>query len=389
MFLHALAASLALCCRAPSAPTNDRVLHFTASDGTPLEAKLSVPAGASGAVPVVFLLHGAGPRNFDHALQYRDAAGQRQVTRYYDYFAGQLADRGVAVFRMSKRGCSADPATGRPIVDRAVFSTATPTVLLDDYRQALEALRRQGDVDASRIVLLGSSEGTRLAPRLALASPGGIVGMVLASYSADPMKETVIWQNSVGPWRNIQKLIPAAADDRLTRAEYDQAVAATPVLAPQLPFALFDVDKDSTVTPSEVATALRPRLNAIVGAVHARNDELIWQAVANLTSAYLREEWEAPPTVEQLLRVTIPIGIFHGDLDGSTRVEGVRETADAFQRAGRTNLTVRIYPGYDHDLNWTPAVAASGGPPPRAATCTTPFSPGAGHTRHRPPREPP
>ena len=53
-----------------------------------------------------------------------------------------------------------------------------------------------------------------------------------------------------------------------------------------------------------------------------------------------------------------------GDLDGTTRVEGVRETEAAFRTAGRTNLTVHIYPGYDHDLNWTPQTSGNGGPVP-------------------------
>src|SRR5688572_16778505 len=99
----------------------DIVIQFTAADGTPLEAKLTVPAEAKGPVPVVFKLHGAGPRNYDHFVQYRDAGGQLQVLKYYDSYAGELARRGVAFFRMSKRGCTNDPRTGRPIVDRAVF----------------------------------------------------------------------------------------------------------------------------------------------------------------------------------------------------------------------------------------------------------------------------
>ena len=65
-----------------------------------------------------------------------------------------------------------------------------------------------------------------------------------------------------------------------------------------------------------------------------------------------------------LVKLDVPIGIFHGELDGTTRVEGVRETEAAFRAAAKTNLTVRTYPGYNHDLGWTPAAAQAGGPPP-------------------------
>ena len=349
----------------PDVPSTvvDTVLRFTATDGTPLEAKLSLPAGPKGPVPVVFYLHGAGPRNYDHALQYMDADGTRKVMRYYDFYARELASRGIAFFRMSKRGCSSEPS-GKPIVDRATFSKATPGVLLDDYAKALETLRERKDIDTSRIVLMGSSEGTRLAPRLALRSPAGIAGLVLMSHQSDNLHDTVVWQNSVGPWRNIQKIFPASADGTLTKSEYDAAVAQDASLAARLPFAAFDKNGDGSVTADEAATTVRPRLDAILKAVEDRNDDLIWQAVVNLSSAYLLEDWTSEPTHAILLKLDIPVGMFHGELDGTTRVEGVRETEQAFKAAGKGNLTVSIYPDQDHDLSWTPLSAATGGSQP-------------------------
>jgi pimeloyl-ACP methyl ester carboxylesterase len=348
---------------APAVEVVDIVMRFTAADGTPLEAKLTVPADAKGPVPVVFQLHGAGPRNYDHGLQYRDPDGQVQVYRYYDFHSHELARRGVAFFRMSKRGCTVEPS-GRPLVDRGVFSKATMSVLLDDYAQGLDALRQRKEIDASRIVLSGSSEGTRLAPELAVRSPGGIVGIALASYAADNAHDTVVWQNSVGPWRAIQKLIPAAADDALTKGEYDVAVKDDATLASRLPFASFDSDGDGVMTPAETAGVVRPRLDAILKAVEERNDDFIWQAVVNLSSPYLLGWWDAAPNYVTLLKLNIPIGIFHGELDGATRVEGVRETEAAFRAAGKTNLTAHIYPGHDHDLNWTVEASKNGGPVP-------------------------
>ena len=342
----------------------DLIIPFTATDGTPLEAKLTIPGDAKGPVPVAFKLHGAGPRNYDHFVQYRDSGGRLQAVKYYDFYARELARRGVAFFRMSKRGCTSDPATGRPIVDRAVFSKATPSVLLDDYARALDALRARKEIDATRIVLWGSSEGTRLAPSLALRSPAGIAGLVLASYAADNTRETVVWQTSIGPWRNVQKLIPAAADGTLTREEHAAAVARDATLGARLPFSALDLDADDAVTADEMARVVRPRLEAILRAVEARDDDFIWQTLLNLTSAYLREEWDGPPTSAALLKVNVPIAIFHGELDGTTRVEGVRETEAAFRAAAKSNLTVHIYPDHDHDLNWTVESSKGSGPVP-------------------------
>jgi IS30 family transposase len=47
----------------------------------------------------------------------------------------------------------------------------------------------------------------------------------------------------------------------------------------------------------------------------------------------------------------IPIAIFHGKLDGTVSIKGVREAEKAFRAAGKTHRMVRAYP--DHDLNWT------------------------------------
>lgn len=347
----------------PAAATSDVVVTFTASDGTPLEGKLSVPRNAAGPVPVVFHLHGAGPRTYDNAFQYRDASGAVRVYRFYDFYAAELAKRGLAFFRVSKRGVSAE-ASGRPVIDRAVFSKATPTVLLDDYSRALDALRARPEVDRTRIVLSGTSEGTRLAPELALRSPDGIVGLALAGYAADSLRDIVIWQNSVGPWRGIQRLFPAARDGALTRSEYDAAVAADATLAPRVAFASIDTDTDGVATADELTTLVKPRLDAILKAVEDGNDDVIWQALVNLSTAYLLDGWDGAPNWRRLLEVTVPIAIFHGDLDNTTRVEGVHDARAAFEKAGKQNLTVHVYPGHDHDLNWTVDAAADGGPLP-------------------------
>ena len=233
---------------------------------------------------------------------------------------------------MSKRGCSADSA-GKLAVDRSVFSKATPTVLVDDYAVALAALRQREEIDARRIVLYGSSEGTRLAPQVAARVPDGIVGLVLTSHQSDNLRDTVVWQNSVGVWRAVVKMIPAASDGSLTKVEYEDALKQNPTIAAKLPFAAVDADKDDVVTEVELTRLVRPRLDAILKAVEDRNDDFLWASLLNLTSAYLLDGWDGQPTSAFLLKLDLPITIFHGELDGTTRVEGVHETAAAFRAA--------------------------------------------------------
>ena len=105
-------------------PTRDVVFRFEAEDGTPLEAKLSLPRGAAGRVPVVFYLHGAGPRTYDNPFRYEDAEGVARTGKYLDFHAERLASEGIAFCRMSKRGCRAVAPPRWMEIEREVFAGA-------------------------------------------------------------------------------------------------------------------------------------------------------------------------------------------------------------------------------------------------------------------------
>jgi pimeloyl-ACP methyl ester carboxylesterase len=341
-------------------------LTLNGADGTPLEARLTLPARVAGGdpVPVVFFLHGAGARTYDNTFLYRGPDGKPAVGRFLDYHADQLARRGIALFSISKRGCAALAEPPGMKVDREVFSKATLSVIIDDYAQALAVLRARPEVDPSRIILVGSSEGTRAAPILARRAPDGIAGIVMMAYAVDNARKTVEWQNTIGPWRNVQHLIPAARDGVLTRDEHAEFVKEHAQYAAALPFDGVDADKDDRITEQDLLRINTPRLDAIVKAVETRDDEFLWKNLMRLSSAYLLDWWDAEPNKENLLALDIPLAIYHGDLDGTCRVEGVRETEAAFAAAGKTNLKTFLYPDANHDLNWTQKSLQDGGPQP-------------------------
>ena len=55
-------------------------------------------------------------------------------------------------------------------------------------------------------------------------------------------------------WRAVTSLIPEAADDAITKAEFDEAVKRDASIAQRLPFAKFDADANAVVTSVELTT---------------------------------------------------------------------------------------------------------------------------------------
>lgn len=338
----------------------ERIVRVPTAEGLSLEAKLSLPPAVTEPAPVVFFLPGAGPFTFDRPLVYPDFTKLNEpfppVKRYnyFDFFARELSARGWGLFRMNKRGCGIvadNQGHPREICNRTIFARATPSVLLEDYRRALTALRQQPGVDPNRIVLLGASEGTRMATRLAAKAPEGVRAVVMFGYAGDSTRNTIVWQNTVGPWRNVAKLFDENGDGRILRAEYDEVVRVRGrMVADALPFNQLDRNRNGVVTPEEMGS--RRRADEILEAVRQRNDDYLWENLLQLSSAYLLEDWEGAPLHQELLKLQMPLAIFHGENDGACRVEAVREAQQAFQAAGRTNLEARIYPKTDHDLNW-------------------------------------
>ena len=336
----------------------ERIITFHTEDHQVLEGKLSMPVGQQGSVPVVFFLPGAGPWTFDRPVVYPDPNDKgippkTMVYNYCDFYAKELTRKGIAFFRINKRGCAAIKKKPYRLVNRAIFSNATPSILLSDYRAALSALRKQSDIDANRIVLLGASEGTILAPQLALEKPEGIVAVAMIGYVEDNARDVLMWQHTRGAWRNMALLFDGDGNGEITPTEFNNGPNLSGTKAFQSTiFRKIDLDGDGVLKPKDMYKANATKLQSILRAVEERDDDYLWHNVLNLSSAYLLEGWSRQPNHKILLKLQVPVAIFHGQMDGTCRVEGVVKTQQVFKKLGRMNLDVRIYPQAGHNLNW-------------------------------------
>ena len=197
--------------------------------GVTLAGTLTLPdPGEFGPGPyaAAVLVSGSGPQDRDEAL-----FGHRP----FAVLADALTTAGVAVLRCDDRGVG--DSTG----DHAAATTADFTA---DARAAVRFLRDRDDVRAVGIV--GHSEGGLIAPRAAVAAPGGVAFCVLLAGPALPGAAVLRTQAAavvrasggddaaVAANRAVQDALlnaasaPAGERDALFAAAVDEAVAAMP-----------------------------------------------------------------------------------------------------------------------------------------------------------------
>lgn len=121
------------------------------SAGIKLAGTLTLPQ-KEGSFPAVILISGSGPQNRDEELM-----GHKPFLVLSDY----LTRNGIAVLRYDDRGLGESEGD---------FSTATSADFANDVESAVAYLKTRKEIDATKIGLVGHSEGGLIAPIVASKS---------------------------------------------------------------------------------------------------------------------------------------------------------------------------------------------------------------------------
>ena len=152
-----------------------RNLVIDLGNGLKTNAQLTYPAVGKGPFPGVLLIHGTGPADKNETLGLVLKNGPPPDQPFLQ-IAKYLSERGFAVLRYDKRGVGGNLT----ILDKNVWGNATVNDLIHDAEKALNVLIAQPEVNGTKeITIIGHSEGTIIAPRVAVDNPTKVKNIVL------------------------------------------------------------------------------------------------------------------------------------------------------------------------------------------------------------------
>ena len=290
----------------PQPPFNYRIEEVTFAnpkEGNTLTGTLTTPEG-EGPFPAMVLVSGSGQQNRDEELMNH---------RPFWVIADYCARNGVAVLRYDDRGMGG--STGE-------VENATSLDFSYDAEAAFDFLRKQEHIDASRVGILGHSEG-------------GVINFMVSARRP----EVAFLVSLAGPSVNGIEVLKAQGE-AIYRAQGlpEEAIAFTSATNNQL-YGIIEKSESR-----EEADSLLRRLVKGWG----YNEELTEQTVSQLTMPWMYYFMKYEPA-EAIVKTNCPALLLNGSKDlqviASQNLPGYERI---IAEHGKTNLTLRELPDLNH-----------------------------------------
>ena len=309
----------------PPFPYTDREVMVTHMFGHKLSGTLSLPTNNTlardGKFPAIVLVSGSGPQDRDESI-----LGHRPFAVISD----ALARAGVAVLRYDDRG------TGGSTGDFAACTTAD---FATDADMCTEWLKKQPEIDAARIGMLGHSEGAMIAPLVAQWQNVGDVPI-------NPLAFVVLLAPPIEPCGSVL--------NRQTQLLYDASGTKREVSDPavlahgQVMRAVMDKASAQELRPL-VEDLVRAQL-AAAGQVAANDADLKTMfdgAMEQLTSKWMTFFIRFDPR-SAIVANEVPMLAMFGSKDVQVEAASNQSLLVALTIPSKRPATVRVYEGLNH-----------------------------------------
>ncbi|MDH3629012.1 MAG: alpha/beta fold hydrolase [Acidobacteriota bacterium] len=299
---------------------DEEVAIATESPDVTLAGTLSLPAGNE-PHPAVLLLTGSGGHTRDQVIS---------GTPMFKVIGDYLVDRGLAVLRVDDRGTG--DSSGPSVRESTMDDRAA------DARAAFRYLLERPEIDATRVGLLGHSEGAMTGPRLAVEEPR-VSFLVLLAPPSVPGAE--IWVRQQGDMLRREGEMP------------EQQIAA---IESALTDMVVHIGQEGN-TDDGFYRYGRAACLAWGDPPREVTPEFVSEAFGDLRQPWYRQFFSSDPQ-EALRELDRPVLALFGGADQQVIVDqNVAALEAGLRAAGNESFTVTVLPDEDHFFLGAPGLA--------------------------------
>jgi len=319
-----------------------RDLVIDLGDGLTTDAQLTYPSVGEGPFPGVLLIPGGGTPDMDEYMPpYATETGE--PARPFLQIAEYLSERGFAVLRYNKRGIGFNST----LEDQGVFFDTTIQDLIQDAEKAVEVLRLQSEVDADDITLIGHSESTIIAPRIAVDDPS-VKNIVLMGTAGRSYYDIKYFKTVDLRVVFAKEIMDTNHDGLLSIPEVIEGLGQGPKAA----ISALDLIENSTGE-----WLWRPHWNPDRDDFVNIEDEfesfLIWLIEYSMTAEYpgsklVQSQLALESNMDMIGNISSSILILHGENDILTPFEDALLMEQRLTEIGHPDHTLISYPGLGH-----------------------------------------
>lgn len=355
----------------------DLLIELDTQQQIQTRAQLTIPAVGDGPFPAVLLIPGSGAADLDGYVP-PELSGTENGARIFLQIAEYLTERGFVVLRYDKRGVG-ENAT---ILNPDVFGNATVQKLQGDAEVALDVLLQQPEVDKENITILGISEGTTIAPRIAAERPDNVKNIVLMGAAAQTLYDIMyanlvnrtilfaqeLWDDNHDGLLSLQEVLshpgeyltlPSSSATTSSPATAEIADNATATSNNTI------VPNNNTITTTNMSSAQPSPQQQWYPGLDANNDNLIAidqelipfaLALFEQTAAdpWLQSHRQIEPNliaIEKLRQTTTGILLLQGEEDNQTYLEHALLLEQKLTQMKYPDHTLITYPGLGHTFH--------------------------------------